>query len=158
MTTSTSSAVVMPDDRPPGWANSVMRWALRTPVFQGTIGQSLALLTFTGRRSGEIYTIPVSYQRDGDVVTIVTKRMRRWWHNFDDPAEVELRLAGQTFRGKAELQTDETEVLQFMVDYLEKRPIDARAYGLGKGQIVREEISRIVPQIVVIRIQVAPSE
>jgi hypothetical protein len=42
-----------------------------------------------------------------------------------------------------------------MTSYLEKRPIDAKAYGLKKDEITREKIARILPHIVVIRIEVA---
>jgi deazaflavin-dependent oxidoreductase (nitroreductase family) len=148
--------IQVPDDRPPGWANSLMRWALTTPGIQSWVGQGVALLTFTGRRSGKRYTIPVSYQRSDDVVTVVTKRVRKWWHNFETPAEAELRIAGHTYAGKAELIQSEAEVSDFMVDYLAKRPIDAKAYGLKSDQITREKIAGIVPHIVVIQIHISP--
>jgi hypothetical protein len=43
-----------------------------------------------------------------------------------------------------------------MVDYLAKRPIDAKAYGLKSDQITREKIAGIVPHIVVIQIHISP--
>ena len=49
MTDSTTTEVRLPDDRPPNWANSMMRWALTIPGLQGMIGQGVALLGFTGR-------------------------------------------------------------------------------------------------------------
>jgi F420H(2)-dependent quinone reductase len=151
----TTTQVVLPDDRPPAWANSLMKWALTKPGLQGTIGQGVALLSFTGHRSGKSYTIPVSYHREGDTVTMVTKRLRNWWRNFETPTEVELRLAGHRYTGKAEATTDQAENLEFMMRYLEKRPIDAKAYGLGK-EITREKVAEILPHIVVIRIEVTP--
>ncbi|HEU4894579.1 MAG TPA: nitroreductase/quinone reductase family protein [Acidimicrobiia bacterium] len=78
MTDSTRTEIEMPDDRPPAFANALMRWAVTTPLTQRWVGQGVALLTFAGRRTGTIYEIPVSYHRDGDEVTIVTKRLRRW--------------------------------------------------------------------------------
>ena len=45
-----------------------------------------------------------------------------------------------------------------MTHYLEKRPIDAKAYGLKKNEATREKIARILPHIVVIRIEIAPVE
>ena len=122
------------------------------------IGQGVALLSFTGRKTGKHYTIPVSYHRESDIVTVITKRQRRWWHNFETPLEVELRLAGHTFAGKAEARSSDEETLEFMTGYLEKRPIDAKAYGLKKDEITREKLARILPHIVVIRIEIAPIE
>jgi hypothetical protein len=116
----------------------------------------VALLGFTGHKTGNSYTIPVSYYREGDIVTVITKRQRNWWRNFEKPTEVTLRLAGRDYTGKAGIKTDDEENLDFMTDYLAKRPIDAKAYGLAKDEIVREKIARIMPHIVVIQIEVSP--
>ena len=156
MTDTSTTAVQLPQDKPPRWANSLMSWALTTPGFQKMVGGDVALLTFTGHKSGKSYTIPVSYQRDGSSVTIVTKKIRNWWRNFKTPAEVELRLAGETYAGKARLAADDAETLDFMTEYLAHRPIDAKAYGLAKDEIVRDKIARIIPQIVVIEIEIDP--
>ena len=61
-------------------------------------------------------------------------------------------------RGLAEARPSDEEMLEFMVDYLEKRPIDAKAYGLKKDEVTREKIVRVLPHIVVIRIEVTPIE
>ena len=45
-----------------------------------------------------------------------------------------------------------------MIDYLEKRPIDAKAYGLARDEITREKVARIVPHIVLIHIVISPTE
>jgi hypothetical protein len=45
-----------------------------------------------------------------------------------------------------------------MVDYLGKRPIDAKAYGLARDEITREKVDRIIPHIVLIRIAISPAE
>ena len=158
MTDSATTEVRLPDDRPPNWANSMMKWALTTPGLKGMVGQGVALLSFTGRKTVAPYTIPVSYHREGDMVTVITKRQRQWWHNFETPLEVELRLAGRTFAGKAEARSSDEDILEFMISYLEKRPIDAKAYGLKKDEVTREKIARILPHIVVIRIVIDPIE
>lgn len=147
--------VTMPDDRPPNWANSLMKWALTKPILQTTIGTSVGLLTFEGRHSAKTYTIPVSYNRDGNTVTIVTKKLRKWWHNFETPTEVGLRLAGEDLTGKAAIISDFHEKLDFMTEYLANRPIDAKAYGLLKDERSRESVARIIPHIVVIRIELS---
>ena len=158
MSVSTTADVRIPDDTPPKWANSWMRWALTTPGIQKMVGQGVALLSFEGHKTGRAYTIPVSYDRQDDIVTVITKRQRKWWHNFESPIEVQLRLAGQTYQGKAEIQTDDDETLDFMTKYLEKRPVDAKAYGLGRNERTRDKIARIIPHIVVIRIVISSEE
>ena len=53
MTVSPSAEVRMPQDKPPDWANSWMKWALTTPGIQKMVGQGVALLSFKGRRTGK---------------------------------------------------------------------------------------------------------
>ncbi|MEX1134536.1 MAG: hypothetical protein WED83_06815 [Acidimicrobiia bacterium] len=91
-------------------------------------------------------------------MTVVTKRVRQWWRNFETAHEVELRLAGRNYTGKAQAMTGEEEALEFMVDYLEKRPIDAKAYGLARDEITREKVAKILPHIVLIRIAISTVE
>jgi hypothetical protein len=135
-----------------------MKWMITTPGIQKIIGGALALLSFNGRKTGKLYTIPVSYQRDDGVVTIITKRQRKWWHNFESPMEVGLRLAGRMYAGKAEIETDDARVLEFMTELLQKRPVDAKAYGLGRDELTKDKIARITPHIVVIRIAIDPAQ
>ena len=159
MSDTMTAEVKLPDDKPPAWANSLMKWAVTTPGIQAMVGQGVALLTFTGRKTGKTYTIPVSYHREDDIVTVITKRVRSWWRNFETPHEVEIRLAGRDYAGKAEAKTgEESDVLEYMIDYLEKRPIDAKAYGLARNEITREKVARILPHIVLIRIAISPVE
>ncbi len=148
-----TTEVRLPDHKPPAWANSVMKWACMTPGIQKMVGRGVALLTFTGRRTGHEYTVPVSFQRDGDVVTIVTKRQRKWWHNFEEPTRVGLRIAGTDYAGNASIWAHEEAALDFMMDYLDERPLDAKAYGLGKDELTRDKVARIIPQIVVIAVR-----
>lgn len=156
MTVDPDTEVRLPDDRPPNWANSLMKWACTTPGIQKMVGQGVALLSFKGRKTDKDYTIPISYYREDDTVTVITKRQRRWWHNFETPIEVELRLAGVVYAGKAEIRADHDENLDFMTEFLQKRPIDAKAYGLAKDELTRDQIERIIPHIVLIRIEITP--
>lgn len=158
MTTSSPTERAVPTQAPPRWANAWMKWALTTPVLQTMLGRGLALLTFEGRRSGKRYTIPISYQRDGDTVTVITKRARNWWHNFEAPIEVELRLAGREYTGKARIDSDHAGNLEFMTDYLKERPIDAKAFGLARDEVIEERIAQLLPELVIIRIDVSPRE
>jgi hypothetical protein len=158
MTASQTTEVHVPQDRPPNWANSWMKWALTTPGIEKMIGQAVALMDFRGRRSARAYSIPVSYHRQDDIVTVITKRQRKGWHNFESPIEVELRLAGRKYTGTAEIEADHDEVLEFMTEYLKRRPIDAKAYGLAKDERTREKIAQIIPHIVVIRIAISFDE
>ncbi len=108
--------------------NPIMRAILRSPGHARLSG-ALALLTFTGRKSGRRYTIPVGYQREGDTVVIFTDSP--WARNFDQPAEVTLRLAGRDVVGRAVTVRDPAAVLAKVEEYLRRNgPGSAARLGI----------------------------
>lgn len=55
--------------------NPLVRWLIGSP-FHRLASRWLALITYTGRRTGRRYTIPVSYQMAGAQVTIKCRLAR----------------------------------------------------------------------------------
>ncbi|MBW0104655.1 hypothetical protein [Pseudonocardia sp. KRD291] len=54
-------------------------------------------MTYTGRRSGRTFSIPVAYRREGDELTIPVELPDRktWWRNFTgDGGPILVRLGG----------------------------------------------------------------
>lgn len=82
--------------------NPLVVWLLRSPLHRLLDG-GLMLLTVTGRRTGRRYTIPVGYQRDGDVLYVLVSKARRkqWWRNFRTPAPLDVEVRGERRRGEA---------------------------------------------------------
>ncbi|HKP88609.1 MAG TPA: nitroreductase/quinone reductase family protein [Thermoleophilaceae bacterium] len=87
--------------------NRAVRGILRSPL-HGLLSRRLALIAVTGRRSGRVYTIPVGYSRDGDLVTIGVGWPDRkvWWRNLRDGAPVRIRLRGVDRSGQARAHGD----------------------------------------------------
>ena len=61
------------------------------------------LVSVAGRKTGRIYTTPVNYIRDGDALTVISRRYRTWWRNLRGGAPVTLRLRGRDLRGTGEV-------------------------------------------------------
>jgi hypothetical protein len=83
--------------------NPVLRTILRSPAHRLASGR-FALITYTGRRSGREYTIPVFYRDKGDEVTIAVGWPDRkvWWRNLTGKgAPVRLVIRGDELRGHA---------------------------------------------------------
>jgi deazaflavin-dependent oxidoreductase (nitroreductase family) len=140
----------------PPLLDATMRVLLRTPFVQSALGKYLALLTYTGRRSGKRYTIPVSYKRTGQSVLLLTKRARNWWRNFDDEPQVQLRLAGRTLSGTAVARVARETDLDEVVAYLSERPQDAKAFGatmLPDGSVDPASVLPLLQFNVLIRVQ-----
>lgn len=85
--------------------------ALRSsPRWGRLVSKHLTVVTYTGRRSGRTFSIPVGYQREGDIVTIGVSlpEAKTWWRNFrgeGHPIQVEVDGADRT--GHAVARRDE---------------------------------------------------
>ena len=83
--------------------NPALGALLRSPA-HGLASGRLALLTYTGRRSGRDHTIPCFYRDRGDEVTIAVGWPDRkiWWRNLTgEGGPVRLLVRGEEVRGHA---------------------------------------------------------
>jgi hypothetical protein len=101
------------------YARRLMRAAplLNVPVtamadsrpFGRIVGRNVAIITYTGRRSGRTISTPVSYRRTGDELQIAANmpEAKNWWRNFiGDGAPLSVRLNGVERVGHAVAQRD----------------------------------------------------
>ena len=86
--------------------NPVVR-ALLGSALHWPLSRWLALLTFTGRKTGQRRTTPVSYVRDDNLAFLTTGD--RWARNLSGGAPIEIRIRGQWLAGDAILVTDRAE-------------------------------------------------
>jgi len=83
--------------------NPLLAGILRSRA-HGLASGSLALITYTGRKSRRQYTIPVLYRDKGDEITIAVGWPDRkvWWRNLTGAgAPVSLVVRGEEVRGHA---------------------------------------------------------
>jgi hypothetical protein len=81
-----------------------------SPRFGRFIRRNITMITYTGRRSGRTFSIPVAYRRSGDDIEIVANMpdAKAWWRNFlGDGAPLTLSLDGTPRPGHAVAQRDE---------------------------------------------------
>lgn len=71
-------------------------------------GGRLAVVSYTGRRSGKPYRLVTAYARDGEVVRIDVGLAGRktWWRNFRDGGPVRLVLRGRRYDATARVVED----------------------------------------------------
>lgn len=100
-----------PDLRMMRFFNPVIRALLRSP-FHGLLSRQILLLTYTGRRSGRQYTLPVGYVRDADALLVVSQHseLKRWWRNLRGGAPVAVLLGGERMSGRADVIEDPVAV------------------------------------------------
>ena len=90
-----------------GWwtnhvANPVLRPLLRSPLGR-LMGKRLAVLRYTGVRTGRRHALVCRYARTTTTVWVLVADPERkvWWRNFRSPADVDLWLAGRRVGARA---------------------------------------------------------
>lgn len=92
-----------------GVFNSGVTALVRSPRWGRFAGRGIVLLTYTGRRSGRTFTVPVSCRRSGDEITIGVEfpDAKNWWRNFEgDGGPLSLHLDGTDRPGHAVARRD----------------------------------------------------
>ena len=138
----------------PPWVNRMMSGLLRSP-FHFVVSRTIMLITFTGRTSGKTYTTPISYARDGDVVTAFTGA--KWSRNLTGGAPVTLRIKNKEYTGWADaIADDKAAVAEGLRDFLRVVRFDARIYGVNfddDGEPNWEDVQRAAQRATMIRVQ-----
>lgn len=148
MTQATSTPTVPP------YLNKAMKFILRSPV-HGVVSKSIMLITFTGCKSGKMYTTPVSYsQHDGKVYVF---SHATWWKNLCGGAPVTMRIQGHEVQGIAEPEAENKKAIAAaLADHLREVPSDAKYYDVtfdDYGNPRSEEVAQAVQTVVMIRIR-----
>ena len=138
----------------PPMLNKVMKIILRSPLHK-VISKNILLITFTGRKSGQTYTTPVSYAQRGDQVFIFTHA--NWWKNIRGGALVTLRLQGRDVQGMADAVAENKDAIAAeLAAHLKNSPFDAKYYDVTfdeNGNPQADEIKRAVQTVVMIQVQ-----
>lgn len=80
-----------------------------SPRWGRFVSRRITVVTYTGRRSGNTFSIPVAYQLAGDVVTIGVRLpdAKKWWRNFTgEGGPLTLQLDGADRTGHATARRD----------------------------------------------------
>ena len=107
------------------WFNPIMKSLLYSPL-HGLVSKNVMSITFTGRKSGQTFTVPVNYVPDGNELLTVSLRGRTWWRNRRGGAPVTLRMQGRELKATAEVIEDGSAVATSLMALLKGAPGYAR--------------------------------
>jgi hypothetical protein len=91
--------------------NSGMVALLRIPVLGERMSNTMAEISYVGRRSGKTFRTPIAYRRTGDdvVIAVAMPDMKTWWRNFlGAGAPLTLHLRGGDRTGHAVATRDDS--------------------------------------------------
>ncbi len=91
--------------------NKVVTPLLHAPVIGGRLSKSVAVISYTGRRSGKTFSTPVNYLRSDDgtlTIGVMMPDRKTWWRNFHpDSAPITVNIGGAERAGIALAQRDD---------------------------------------------------
>lgn len=133
---------------------------LRSPL-HGLLSKQVLLLTFTGRKSGKTFTIPVEYSAEGNILTIWSGH--RWCANLRGGAPVEVRLRGRQLTAWADVIDDRDELLAEVDRYVERYGLKGASMRIGivldmRPPLTREELTEALRGRVVVRVALGLTE
>ncbi|MFW5937537.1 MAG: nitroreductase/quinone reductase family protein [Halanaeroarchaeum sp.] len=131
-------------------ANPLLRILLRSPL-HGLASDSLLLLSYEGRRSGDRFRTPVAYERDGDELVVTTFREAgTWWRNFQDGHPATLWLRGDSVGARGRAITGEDVVAEWLATLADR---DARILSLfdAPENPDEDDLAAIAGDLVVVR-------
>jgi deazaflavin-dependent oxidoreductase (nitroreductase family) len=134
------------------WLNSIMAGLLRSPL-HGLLGKNTLLMTYTGRKSGKVYSTPMNYVRLEDVLLTTSYRERTWWRNLRGGAEVTVRVQGH-LQAQAEVIEDDAGVAAGLGQFLQLAPAWAKAFHVklaADGKPLASDVTEAARTRVVVR-------
>jgi len=136
--------------------NPLMRVLLRSPL-HGITSHNIAIVHFTGIKSGRSLSTPLSYTREGNTVRLLSSTNTSWWRNFrGSEVSVELEIARQRYRGRARLYQGDCEPLRAGVRrFIGALPRDAKVYGIAldeERKPLASSLAVVAPRLVLVEI------
>ena len=127
------------------WYNSIMLWLLRSPLHPLLSGSTI-VVTYTGRMSGNTYSLPVNYVRVGEELLIVSLSKRTWWRSLRGGADLTIRLRGKELPARAEVFEDLTSVAQGLAEIVRTNPkwaryLKVKLYAKGDPSMIELDIA-----------------
>jgi hypothetical protein len=139
--------------------NPLMRGLLRSPL-HGITSKNIAILHFTGKKSGRRLNTPLSYTREGNTVRLLTSTDTHWWRNFrGETAAVEIEIARRRYRGQVLLlEGDSAPLREGVRCFISALPRDAKVYGLALDEdkkLVEASLAAAASRLVLVEIRLS---
>jgi deazaflavin-dependent oxidoreductase (nitroreductase family) len=116
-------------ERVMGTLMGLPKFILRLP-FQTPMSRRLILLSYTGRKTGKPYTIPVSYVEQGDALLIPGGGA--WKANLENGRAVRIRFRGKELSAIPEVIRNPDEVQELVTFMMAANPAVGRFIGVPK--------------------------
>lgn len=114
---------------PGSFGNFFMKTILNSPL-HGLLGDSFAVITVTGRKTGRAISTPVNVSFADNCYTVMSMRDRTWWRNLRGDAPARLRVGGKTIQVRGEIIEEPGAVQEELRKYFSQHPGNAKYFNI----------------------------
>jgi len=97
--------------------NPLVVLVARSPIHL-LVSTQILVTQFNGRKSGNLYRVPVSFHKDKNTYTCVTLRSNIWWKNLIDLERTDVWLHGKLVNVQLKLEYEDDEVVKSNLRHL----------------------------------------
>ena len=112
--------------------NFFIKAIVNSPL-HGLLGDSFAVITLTGRKSGRRFSTPINVKADEGGWTVVSSRERTWWRNLRQGRTALLRVGGKQAAVQGEIVEAPADVRAGLADYFRRYPAYAKYFAVPLG-------------------------
>lgn len=139
---------------PSTFGNYFIKAILNSPLYP-LMGPDFAVITLSGRKTGQTISTPINVIRLGDTLTVISMRSRTWWRNLKNGQIAQLRHAGSRYPVRGEITDTPAEVTTGLEEYFVKYPDYAKYFKLpvgADGKPDPTDLERIAAERVLVRL------
>ncbi len=134
--------------------NPLIAALLRSPL-HSVLSASSIVLSFKGRKSGKVYTLPVGYyDLQGDSLVVIP--LHRWWKNLQGNVPVTVWLKGRKYSGVANASQGDEATISALQGIIANSANLIRVYQIPKdsgGQPDANSIRHVAQSLALVRIR-----
>jgi hypothetical protein len=119
------------------------------------MGESFAVITVTGRRTGKLITTPINTVCIDGILTVVSMRNRTWWRNLRNESPAQLSHTGKRIMVRGEILETPIQVISDLEKYFAQYPGYAKFFKLHsdpEGKPDPQELKLLAGERVIIRL------
>jgi deazaflavin-dependent oxidoreductase (nitroreductase family) len=139
---------------PTAFGNFFIKTLVNSPL-HFLLGESFAVITVTGRKTGRLISTPINAVTIGGTLTVISMRSRTWWRNLQTGGPAHLRRAGKYFAVRGEVVQTPADVAKSLTEYFAQYPAYAKYFNVHLDPDHRpdpEELERVAGERVLIRL------
>jgi deazaflavin-dependent oxidoreductase (nitroreductase family) len=137
--------------------NSFIKALVNSPLHP-LLGNSIALITVTGYKTGKSIQTPINVVRVGEALMVISMRNRTWWRNLRGGRMARLRHVGKIIPVRSEVIEAPAEIAAGLADYFTKYPGYAKYFDIKldpHGKLDRQELVSVASERVIIKLHLA---